>query len=340
MREPNNLPANGVTTPFRFGLIGAGRIAQTYLTACRQIPEIELAAVSDSAPGVAAAAAEAFGGRAYESYEALLAADRLDGVAICTPPVTHREIALACLQAGLHVLVEKPIALAADDVRTMLAESAARQRVLMMASKFRYVDDIATARALIRAGILGTVVHYENTFASWLDVTQRWNADPKVAGGGVLIDNGSHSVDIVRYLLGPLHEVLAYHGPRVQPIEVEDTSHITFRTGSGVVGTIDLSWSIQKERESYIEVFGTEGMLAIGWRTSRYRQTRAASWVTFGKGYDKLQAFTAQLRNFVGACRGREAPLITGEDALASVLAIEAGYASARTGSWQTVAAV
>ncbi len=322
---------------FRLAVVGSGRIAQSYLAAYRAMEEVELVAVADTNPEVAQATVEAFGCRAYPDHKSLLAEERLDAVTICTPPSTHSGIAVECLSAGLHVLCEKPIAINSADVRTMLDAARERGRQLMMASKFRYVRDIASARSLIQAGILGTVVRFENTFASWLDVSRRWNAEPSISGGGVLIDNGTHSVDIVRYLIGPIERVLACHGPRVQPIEVEDTSHILFKSAGGVIGTIDLSWSIQKERDSYIEVFGTEGMLAIGWPKSRYRQNRSTSWVNFGNGYNKQDAFEAQIKNFVGACRGGEPPLITGEDALASVLVIEAAYASAAKESWETV---
>ena len=238
------------------------------------------------------------------------------------------------------MLCEKPIATSSEDLAAMLDAAVRADRRLMMASKFRYVDDTAAARSLIKAGILGRPVLLENTFANWLDVRSRWNADPKIAGGGVLIDNGTHSVDISRFLLGPITEVMAYHGPRVQEIEVEDTSHLSFRSESGATGTIDLSWSIHKERSSYIDVYGTEGMMSLGWKRSRYRQHHSNSWVDFGSGYDKNAAFRSQLANFVGHCRRGEAPRITTEDARASVAVIEAAYASARSGSWQTVVGV
>lgn len=329
-----------MSEPLRIGVIGAGRIAQTHLQACGAVPEVVVAGAADTDLEVARAAAEAFGGHAYGDHRALLAAGGLDAAIVCTPPAHHREIVLDCLASGLHVLVEKPVALAAADVRAMLDAARAAGRLLMMASKFRYADDMIAARSLIRAGILGTVVHFENTFAGWLDVTKRWNADPAVSGGGVLIDNGTHSVDIARYLLGPVAEVLAWHGPRVQDIPVEDTTHLSLRTAAGVTGTVDLSWSMHKERESYVDVFGTEGVLSVGWKRSRYRQNRAPDWVAFGKGYDKLGSFVAQLRNFAGCIRGDEQPLITGEDALASVQVVETAYASERTGCWRPVPSV
>lgn len=158
-----------------------------------------------------------------------------------------------------------------------------------------------------------------------------------MAGGGVLIDNGTHSVDIARFVLGPITDVSAYHGPKIQPIEVEDTSHLSFRSASGATGMIDLSWSIHKELPSYVEIWGTEGMLSLGWKESRYRQNHQTSWVKFGSGYDKNAAFQAQLANFIAHCNGKEGPRISTEDALASVLVIEAAYASAEDGCWRRV---
>lgn len=323
---------------FRVAVIGTGRIAQTHLQACRAVENVEVCAVADTDAEVARAAAEAAGCKAYPGHAPLLAAEKkLDAAIVCTPPAFHAAIVKDCFAAGLHVLVEKPVAVSSAEVRAMLAAANAAGRVLMMASKFRYTEDMIAARALIRSGILGTVVEIENAFASWLDVTKRWNADPAVSGGGVLIDNGTHSVDITRYLVGPITEILAWRGRQVQPIPVEDTAHLALRTADGVSGHLDLSWSVTKERETYVEVYGTEGTLSVGWRGSRYRQNRAPQWVPFGKGYDKLASFAAQLRNFVGTARGQEAPLITGEDALASVLAIETATATFKTGAWQKV---
>ena len=112
-----------------------------------------------------------------------------------------------------------------------------------------------------------------------------------------------------------------------------------FRTESGVIGTVDISWSIAKERESFIEIFGTEGMLSIGWTISHYRQNRSPSWVDFGEGYKKQAALDAQVGNFIATCLDHEPPLITVDAALASVLVIEAAYASAEEGVWKKVAA-
>jgi predicted dehydrogenase len=144
-------------------------------------------------------------------------------------------------------------------------------------------------------------------------------------------------VDIARFLLGPIAAVQAEEGRRVQGLDVEDTCRLYFRAASGTMGAVDLSWSIDKERDAYIEVFGPEGTLSIGWRGSRYRQSSKLEWVRFGRGYDKIAAFSRQLRNFAGAIRGREAPLISAEDSLESVRVIEAAYRSLEMNKWVDV---
>jgi predicted dehydrogenase len=165
----------------------------------------------------------------------------------------------------------------------------------------------------------------------------RWNADPAVSGGGVLIDNGTHSVDLMRYFLGPLADVQAVEGKRVQQLPVEDTVRIYVRSAGGVLGSIDLSWSINKEQDAYLTIHGSTGTLVVGWKESKYRLHSDSAWVVFGKGYDKVQAFRSQLVNFARAIRGEEQLLITSEDALASVEVVKAAYRSMRSPHWTAV---
>ena len=98
----------------------------------------------------------------------------------------------------------------------MVEKAQENDCLLMMASKFRYVDDVIKAKGVVDSGILGDIVLFENVFCSKVDMRNRWNSNRKVAGGGVLVDNGCHSVDIARYLLGPIVKVQAEEGKRVQ----------------------------------------------------------------------------------------------------------------------------
>jgi len=320
--------------PLRIGLVGCGRIAQTHIEALTGFESAALECIVEPREAVGQAACEQTGSLLFRDYAdpAILAA--VDAVVVCSPPSTHYEIASYYLEHGKHVLCEKPLTIHSEQAQALVQQAKMARRTLMMASKFRYVDDVIKAKAIIESGILGDIVLYENSFCAKVDMHGRWNADPAIAGGGVLVDNGSHAVDIARYLLGPIAEVQAQVGMRAQGLGVEDTIHVCFRTESGVTGNIDLSWSINKESAHYVGVFGKQGTLLVGWKGSTYRQDGNSNWVSFGRGYDKLEAFRRQLRNFAEASRKEAMPLITPTDALASVRVVEATYVSAQQSHW------
>jgi predicted dehydrogenase len=317
-----------------FALVGCGRISQTHLQAMSTLPECKLEGVVDIREQTAKSVADQYGCKSYTDYKKVIDGKRIDAVIICTPPIVHAEIAIFFLQNGVHVLCEKPFAINSQQATLMAQEAVKRNCLLMMASKFRYVEDIIKAKGIVESGILGDIVLFENVFCSKVDMKDRWNANKEVAGGGVLVDNGSHSVDIARFLLGPVTKVQTEEGKKVQKLEVEDTARLYFRTESEVMGAVDLSWSIHKEQESYIDLYGTEGVLSIGWQSSKYRQSEKLNWVTFGTGYNKLAAFSAQIRNFVDSIKGKAMPLINGIDGLESVKVIEAAYKSSHMNKW------
>jgi predicted dehydrogenase len=321
----------------KFGLVGAGAIAQAYAQAFATSEEAQLVAVADVAPAAAETMANAFGCKAFTSHRAMAEAVKLDAVIICTPPATHDEVCVYFLQRRVPVLCEKPLSIDGAGARTII-DTAKRSNVkFTMASKFRYVDDVVKAKAIVTAGLLGEIILFENAFTSRVDMSNRWNAKPEISGGGVLIDNGTHAVDLVRYFLGPVADVQVVEGKRSQGLAVEDTVRIFVRSTAGVLGSIDLSWSINKEQESYINIYGSQGTLWIGWKESKYRQSGARDWVVFGNGYNKVQAFRSNINNFARAIRGEEALLISAEEALASVDVIEAAYADLRRSHWVSV---
>jgi predicted dehydrogenase len=264
----------------------------------------------------------------------MLASTPVDAAIVCTPPSTHPEICRELAEAGVHVLCEKPMAVDRQSAVAMIETARKHGTVLTMASKFRYVADMVVARQLIVSGVLGEVALLENTFTGVVDMHRRWNSDPKISGGGVIIDNGTHSVDIVRYLLGPIESIQATEGKRLQPIKVEDTARIQAKTADGAMAAMDLSWSFHKQTPWFVSVYGTLGTLLVGWSESKYRRNVDQDWTPIGKGYNKVQAFTDQINNFAGAIRGTESLLIGTDDAIASVEAIEAAYESMNRNDW------
>jgi predicted dehydrogenase len=323
--------------PLKFAIIGAGAIAQTHAQAFEHTSMAELVGVADIRLDAAKAMAESAKCQSFTHYETMADSLELDAVIICTPPITHPEIAMFFLNRGVHVLCEKPFSIDLESAKQMYSTAQANQVLLTMASKFRYVEDVIKAKSLMQSGILGDIVLFENAFTARVDMGNRWNANPTVSGGGVLIDNGTHSVDIMRYFLGPLAEVQAVEGKRIQGLSVEDTVRIFAKSTRGVMGNIDLSWSINKELDYFIRIYGSNGTVSIGWQESKYRQASSRDWVNFGNGYNKVQAFRSQIENFSQAIRGEAALLITGEDAIASVEVINAAYQSLNQTQWTSV---
>ncbi len=323
--------------PIRFGLVGAGRIANSYVQAFDHWDAAQLVVVADVRHEAAQALAQGIGCVSVDSYQAMMEKSLFDAVIVCTPPSTHPEICKYFLQQKVHVLCEKPLSIDLQNAKEMVAAAETNRVLLTMASKFRYVEDVKRAKSIVTSGILGDIILFENSFTSRVEMDQRWNADPAISGGGVLIDNGTHSVDLTRYFLGPLAEVQVLEGKRAQGLPVEDTVRIFVRSVSGVMGSIDLSWSINKELDSYLNIYGTHGTVFVGWNESKYRQSSSRDWVVFGKGYDKVQAFRSQLLNMTRAIRGEEPLLITAEDALASVEVIETAYAALHRNNWIAV---
>ncbi|MEM9029855.1 MAG: Gfo/Idh/MocA family oxidoreductase, partial [Pseudomonadota bacterium] len=257
---------------------------------------------------------------------------------ISTPPASHPEIAGAFLERGTPVLCEKPLAIDERSARAMVDASHRSGTLLTMASKFRFVADVFQVREMILSGELGDIFLVENAFNSPVQMADRWNSKPELSGGGVLIDNGTHSVDIVRYLLGPISEVLAFADVIDKGLSVEDNAQLFLKTKAGTEARVDLSWSFDKQLPNFVSVYGSKGTAHIGWKESKVNTHTSGGWKVFGNGYNKLDAFRANVANFAAAIDGAEPARVTVYDAMASVEVISAAYASVNSGNrWQAV---
>jgi len=322
-------------TPVTFALVGAGGIAQSYAQAFASHPRAQLVAVVDPRFEAAEAMAKSLDCSAFRSVQELLNQAQLpEAVVVSTPPNTHEEIVTQFLRRGVHVWCEKPFALSCDSAHRMIQAAREANRIITMASKFRYVEDIIEAKKMIDSGEIGELKQVENTFASRVDMSGRWNSNPEMSGGGVIMDNGTHSVDLMRYFLGSLREMLALEAKREQSPRVEDTARLFVRSKQETIGSIDLSWNMQKETEWFLTIYGSLGTIQIGWKQSRYKTHARPEWIVYGQGYNKLHAFQNQLSNFAGAIREDEPLRVTDCDAVASVEAIEAAYLSLRASRW------
>ncbi|MEM7387951.1 MAG: Gfo/Idh/MocA family oxidoreductase, partial [Verrucomicrobiota bacterium] len=325
-------------TKTRFALVGAGGIGHAYAQSFSQCQHASLVAVADVSDEAAKTLGDKAGVPAFGSVDALLKSEvDFDATIVCTPPNDHEDTCCQLMAAGKHVLCEKPLSIYPTSARRMIAVSQENDVQLTMASKFRCVSDVKKAKEILDSGTIGDLILFENAFTSFVDMSGRWNSNPVVSGGGVLIDNGTHSLDLARFFMGPLHEVQVIEGKRIQRLPVDETITIFVRNREGAMGRMDLSWTINKNLPDYITIHGTKGTLSLGWQKSSYR-IGDDDWVDFGSGYDKIGAFQTQLDNFALALQGEEELIIKPEDGLASVIAVEVAYDSLMRNNWVQLA--
>lgn len=319
----------------RVGIVGIGRAGNVHLEAWRLVPGAEVVAACDPSPMARNGAAEA-GLHTYSELADMLEGEQLDAVIICAPPADHADLATACVHHGLDVLCEKPLALDTQEALRMLQAAARKQRHLLLATKFRHVPEVVLARDMIRAGEIGEPLAFEVSFCAPVDMSKRWNAQRQRSGGGVLIDNGCHAIDLVAFLFGIVTRVQATLLKPLQRIGVEDSVTVQIEAGAGVIGRADVSWSLSIGRESYLVVHGARGTIEVGWTLSRIRRP-GQDWRTIGGGYDKIAAHRRMAACFTDVVTGGSQRWISALECLQTVAAVDAAYRSVESGGWEWV---
>jgi predicted dehydrogenase len=313
----------------RIAIIGCGRIGQWHLRAYRRHPEAAIVAVADVDFERARAMAAEVGANAYRSHSEMVASEALDAASVCSVPSTHHDITIDLLKAGVHVLCEKPLALTATELREMLDMARTSNRLLMPAFKYRFHEEVENARGLLATGSLGRILTFRIMFGGQLDMAGTWYVRPEVSGGGVIIDNGPHALDLIRHLMGEIAEISA-DATASQAYGVEDTSKLTVRLDDGTVGTVDLSWALAVPARAYLEIFGEQGTVLADLQGVTYRYKTWSEWKRLPNRTGFEDTFVRQAGHFLDAIRRKHAPVVTAEDGLKSQMLIEAVYESIR----------
>ena len=330
------------------GLIGAGNISETHARACREIPDLEIVAVHGANHARARKLAALYGGVAYETLPQLLAHRPLDAVVIGSPSGVHAEEGVAAVRAGLHVLVEKPIDVtvaAADRLITAAREADVRVGVLF---QDRTQPSFVRLRELLAQGSLGRPL-LASARVKWYRAPEyytgsRWRGTRALDGGGALINQGIHTIDLLLWLLGPVVRVLADAATLLHGIEVEDTTLGILEFESGVRASFEATTAAYPGYPRRVELTTTEGtvviehdrVVAADLRTQvdgllpdvQPDTNRSASSpvVSDVRGHQRL------IEDFVAAIREGRDPLCSGLEGRRSVAVIEAIYKSAREG--------
>jgi predicted dehydrogenase len=319
----------------RIGIVGCGGIARAHLTAYRAIPGVEVASVFDVASAVAAAFAAEAGIAAAPSLAAL-AASGIDAVSICTPPGARIDCCRPFLAAGIAVLCEKPLAADASAARELATLARASRSPFMTAFCHRFHGPVLELKKLVASGRLGKAVLVRTIFASRFELAGNHRSDPRLAGGGCIMDNGTHAVDLFRFLVGDVGEVQAMMGTIVQESPVEDVGAVALRSTSGVIGELATSFSTPNGA-AWIEWYGSAGTARVsywnaGYPDLSYVLAGTQSWIPIDCAAHPSR-FEGQARHFVDCLRSATAPSPSVEDGLATSLVIEGAYESARSGS-------
>ena len=248
----------------RYGLIGAGVVAEMHLEAMAELDDVELVGIAAHDREAAAARALKYESRAFAETDELLAQE-LDVVVVATPHPSHAELTIAAFETGAHVLCEKPLAPEVREADAMIAAADRTGRLLGVCFQQRFRPVIAAARRLVDEGRLGTFVR-----ASIVDPLYRpnayyrtadWRGTWKGEGGGVLMNQAPHTLDLLCHLTGLPVTVWGHAQRRAQPMEAEDTATALLSYEGGAVGTVAVSTlepGVQR-----IELVGDRGRIEI-----------------------------------------------------------------------------
>ncbi len=315
-------------------LVGAGSVACHYAHALSTQQRFRLIGVADICGEKASSLAETYQCRNFNTASAMLGELSPKAAIICTPPSTHKDICIELAGRGIHLLCEKPFSMNIAGARAMIDAASRGSVKIMVSSKFRHMQDIIWARDFLESGALGRIHGFHNIFSRYTPMAGRWNSVSSISGGGVIIDNGTHSLDILCYFAGLPARIRAWESGRDQGLPVEENARLSVETESGVHGEIELSWDKDSSSDWFITISGTLGELMIGWKESRYRLHSSPEWVTFGKGYDKTEVFARQVNNFINVFEGKDAPCTSPDEIISVVSAIEAAYRSLISSEW------
>jgi UDP-N-acetyl-2-amino-2-deoxyglucuronate dehydrogenase len=248
----------------RTALIGCGKVGDTHAQALAALPESQLVAVFDSDGARATQFAERYGVRGYSNLTQMLRQAEAEMVSICTPHPTHAALVVACAEARVHALVEKPLAVNLADADRAIAAAQRAQVKLGVVSQRRFYEPVQRVKQAIESGkigkpILGTIVLMGWRGPEYYQLDP-WRGKWDSEGGGVLANQSCHQLDLFQWLMGPIAELSGYWGNLNHPsIEVEDTAVAAVRFKSGALGTILVSNSQNPGLYGQIHVHGENG---------------------------------------------------------------------------------
>ncbi len=349
----------------RTALVGCGKVGHIHAQDLAALPESEFVAACDASAERAAAFAARYGIRPFTEVRAMLREAGVQAVSIATPHPLHAEPALAAAEAGVHILVEKPLAASLADCDAMLAAAARTGVVLAAISQRRLFEPVQRVKAAIAAGKIGRPALGVVAMFNWRDEayyqSDPWRGKWATEGGGVLVNQAPHQLDLLCWLMDdPIAEVIGYWGNLNHPsIEVEDTAVAAVRFRSGGLASITVSVAQKPGLFTKVHIHGTSGA-SVGVETDSgpsfvagvstvaapplndlwsvpgeehlLAQFQAEDRAHFARIDATTHYHALQIRDFLQAILQQRRPLMTGAEARTVVALIAAIYRSQREG--------
>jgi UDP-N-acetyl-2-amino-2-deoxyglucuronate dehydrogenase len=332
------------------GVVGCGAISRMHMDSFRSLEGVRLLAVSDKNGELARKTGEELGVDFYDSAEELLARDDIEIVSVCTPSGLHEEITIKAAQAGKHVIVEKPIEVTLSKIDNMIASCKKNGVKLACILNNRYREGNIFLKKALEAGRFGRLINV-NAFVRWYRepayyLNSDWRGTWALDGGGALMNQGIHTVDLLLWFAGDIESLCAYTGALLhRTIQTEDTASAAVKFRSGALGAVIASTSMYPGFPAEIQISGERGSASVSegvigtWsfldrdaldeEAARYMggsidNRRACDPMGFDYTYHKKQ-----LRRIIDAIQNGSEPEVSGEEARKPVEAILAIYEAA-----------
>jgi UDP-N-acetylglucosamine 3-dehydrogenase len=264
--------------PVKYGVIGCGAIAQRrHIPECAANKESKLVAIADPVKERVEEVATRYGAKAYTDYKDMLKEADIDAVVVAGPNSLHASQSIDALNAGKHVLCEKPMATNREDAKAMLAAAKKNGKYLMIGLNQRLMPPHVKAKKILDSGVLGKVLAFRTAFQhpgpeGWsVDAGKSWFFKKGQAFMGVTGDLGVHKADLLRWLLGQeFVEVAGFistldkYDPEGKLIDLDDNAYLKLKTSGGIIGSMILSWTNYGPEENYTVLMCQKGVLSLG----------------------------------------------------------------------------
>lgn len=340
---------------FRFAIIGSGVIGAVHAEAVAQLPDAQLVAVADISAERARQLAATYGSVPYTDVTEMLSREQLDIVIVCTPNGEHGTYACQVMRSGRHVIVEKPMEVSRPAIEEMLRVQQQTRVKLAVTSQHRFDPATIQVHTLVEEQAFGRLVLGTVTVPWWRAQTyydDDWHGTWRFEGGGTLMTQALHSIDLLQWLMGPVKSVFAYTDTLVHRMETEDVAVAILRFANGALGTIAATTGAYLGVTTRIELFGEKGsaiiendMLAYLHLTRDDREEAASSRATSEPKKQEsnaasiaqkraalsLRSHVLQTADMIRAIREDGTPLVDGQAGRQPVEVILGIYESVRT---------